>query len=157
MKNKPMILIQNDQQAMPYDEDLQTFCEWVLTRAMIILRLPTEAEVSVALVDNEAIQALNLQYRGLDKPTDVLSFSQMEGEELFCPSDVLILGDIVISIEQALVQAESYGHSFKRELAFLLVHGLLHLAGYEHDEEEYTGIMHDKQQEIMQALALGEG
>lgn len=142
---------------MPYDEDLQTFCEWVLTRAMIILRLPTEAEVSVALVDNEAIRALNLQYRGLDNPTDVLSFSQMEGEELFSPSDVLILGDIVISIEQALVQAESYGHSFKRELAFLLVHGLLHLAGYEHDEEEYTGIMHDKQQEIMQALALGEG
>lgn len=142
---------------MPYDEDLQTFCEWVLTRAMIILRLPTEAEVSVALVDNEAIRALNLQYRGLDKPTDVLSFSQMEGEELFSPSDVLILGDIVISIEQALLQAESYGHSFKRELAFLLVHGLLHLAGYEHDEEEYTGIMHDKQQEIMQALALGEG
>ncbi len=142
---------------MPYDEDLRTFCEWVLTRAMIILRLPTEAEVSVALVDNEAIRALNLQYRGLDKPTDVLSFSQMEGEELFSPSDVLILGDIVISIEQALVQAESYGHSFKRELAFLLVHGLLHLAGYEHDEEEYTGIMHDKQQEIMQALALGEG
>lgn len=142
---------------MPYDEDLQTFCEWVLTRAMIILRLPIEAEVSVALVDNEAIRALNLQYRGLDKPTDVLSFSQMEGEELFSPSDVLILGDIVISIEQALLQAESYGHSFKRELAFLLVHGLLHLAGYEHDEEEYTGIMHDKQQEIMQALALGEG
>lgn len=142
---------------MPYDEDLRTFCEWVLTRAMIILRLPTEAEVSVALVDNEAIRALNLQYRGLDKPTDVLSFSQMEGEELFSPSDVLILGDIVISIEQALVQAESYGHSFKRELAFLLVHGLLHLAGYEHDEEEYTGIMHDKQQEIMQTLALGEG
>lgn len=142
---------------MPYDEDLRTFCEWVLTRAMIILRLPTEAEVSVALVDNEAIRALNLQYRGLDNPTDVLSFSQMEGEELFSPSDVLILGDIVISIEQALLQAESYGHSFKRELAFLLVHGLLHLAGYEHDEEEYTGIMHDKQQEIMQALALGEG
>lgn len=142
---------------MPYDEDLQTFCEWVLTRAMIILRLPIEAEVSVALVDNEAIRALNLQYRGLDNPTDVLSFSQMEGEELFSPSDVLILGDIVISIEQALLQAESYGHSFKRELAFLLVHGLLHLAGYEHDEEEYTGIMHDKQQEIMQALALGEG
>ncbi len=152
-----MILIQNDQHVLPWSEDLQQFCEWVLTRAMIVLQVPTHAEVSIALVDNEAIRELNLQYRGLDKPTDVLSFSQLEGEELFNLPDVLILGDIVISIEQALTQAENYGHSLKQELAFLLVHGLLHLVGYDHEEEEYSGVMHDMQQEIMQALAFDEG
>ncbi|NLW16221.1 MAG: rRNA maturation RNase YbeY [Firmicutes bacterium] len=148
-----MILIQNDQQALPCTQDLLAFCRWVLTRAMIMLRVPLHAEVSVALVDNDAMRALNRQYRGIDKPTDVLSFSQLEGEELFDVPDVLILGDIVISIEQALAQAESYGHSFKRELAFLLVHGLLHLVGYEHDDE-FVGPMHDRQLEIMQALAF---
>lgn len=148
-----MILIQNDQEIMAYSQEQLDFCEQVLTRAMAILQLPAEAEVSVVLVDNEAIQALNLEYRGIDSPTDVLSFAQLEGEELFDVLDVPILGDIVISIEQVLAQANDYGHSFERELAFLLVHGLLHLAGYEHDEE-FTGEMHDKQEEIMQALAI---
>ncbi|HBK85978.1 MAG TPA: rRNA maturation RNase YbeY, partial [Firmicutes bacterium] len=89
-----------------------------------------------------------------DRPTDVLSFSQLEGEELFDVRDVPILGDIVISMEQAQAQAVDYGHSLERELAFLLVHGLLHLAGYDHDEE-FTGTMRDKQEAIMQELAIG--
>lgn len=148
-----MILIQNDQEIIPCTQKLLDFCEQVLTRAMALLHLPTEAEVSVLLVDNQTIQALNSEYRNIDAPTDVLSFSQFEGAELFGDFDVLVLGDIVISIERALEQANDYGHSFDRELAFLLVHGLLHLAGYEHDDE-FTGPMHDKQEAIMQALAL---
>lgn len=148
-----MILIQNDQEVRPCTQELLEFCERVLTRAMALLHLPTEAEISLMLVDNRAIQALNREYRGIDAPTDVLSFAQLEGEELFDALDVSILGDIVISIEKTLEQASDYGHSFERELAFLLVHGLLHLAGYEHDEE-FTGPMHDKQEEIMRALAI---
>lgn len=148
-----MILIQNDQDVVACSNEMLAFCEQVLTRAMVTLQLPVEAEVSVMLVDNQAIQALNLEYRGIDSPTDVLSFAQLEGEELFDVLDVPILGDIVVSMEQVLAQAIEYGHSFERELTFLLVHGLLHLAGYEHDEE-FTGTMHDKQEEIMQALAI---
>lgn len=148
-----MILIQNDQEILACSQELLDFCEQTLTRAMAILQLPPEAEISVVLVDNEAIHALNLEYRGTDGPTDVLSFSQLEGEELFDVLDVPILGDIVVSIEQAVAQADEYGHSCERELAFLLVHGLLHLVGYEHDEE-FVGVMHDKQEEIMQALAI---
>jgi probable rRNA maturation factor len=149
-----MILMQNDQVEVACSEALLSFCEQVLTRTLGILQLPAEAEVSVMLVNNEAIQALNLEYRGLDRPTDVLSFSQLEGEELFDVRDVPILGDIVISMEQAQAQAVDYGHSLERELAFLLVHGLLHLAGYDHDEE-FTGTMRDKQEAIMQELAIG--
>ncbi len=146
--------MQNDQVEVACSEALLSFCEQVLTRTLGILQLPAEAEVSVMLVNNEAIQALNLEYRGLDRPTDVLSFSQLEGEELFDVRDVPILGDIVISMEQAQAQAVDYGHSLERELAFLLVHGLLHLAGYDHDEE-FTGTMRDKQEAIMQELAIG--
>ncbi len=146
--------MQNDQVEVACSEALLSFCEQVLTRTLGILQLPAEAEVSVMLVNNEAIQALNLEYRGLDRPTDVLSFSQLEGEELFDVLDVPILGDIVISMEQAQAQAVDYGHSLERELAFLLVHGLLHLAGYDHDEE-FTGTMRDKQEAIMQELAIG--
>lgn len=149
-----MILIQNDQVEVACSEEVLTFCERVLVRAVASLQLPTAAEVSVMLVNNQAMQALNLEYRGLDRPTDVLSFAQLEGEELFDVLDVPILGDIVISMEQAEAQATEYGHSLGRELAFLLVHGLLHLAGYEHGEE-FTGEMHDKQEEIMQELAIG--
>lgn len=148
-----MILIQNEQEVMPCTQELLDFCEQVLARAVTLLQLPAAAEVSVLLVDNSAIQALNSEYRDIDAPTDVLSFSQLEGVELFGDPDVLVLGDIVVSIEKTVEQANDYGHSFDRELAFLLVHGLLHLVGYEHDDE-FTGLMHDKQEEVMEALAL---
>ena len=99
-----------------------------------------EIELTLTLTDDDHIRELNLIYRDLDEPTDVLSFSQIEGAEAFVqpPRGVLTLGDIVISLETANRQASAQGHSLERELAHLAVHGALHLLGYDHqaDDEE---------------------
>lgn len=146
-----MILISNDQERVNCPDELLADCEQVLVQAMAALELPADAEVSVVMVDDTAIQALNRDYRGKDAPTDVLSFAQQEGEELVDACEAPVLGDIVISLERAAEQAESFGHSLQRELTFLLVHGLLHLAGYDHDEE-FEGEMRDKQEEVLRVI-----
>ena len=112
-------------------------------------------EVSVTLTNNEYIHTLNKQYRGIDRPTDVLSFALNESEEPDVEDgpDVNVLGDLVISVERAKEQAADYGHSVKREIAFLTVHGMLHLLGYDHerstaDEED----MCRRQREIVAAI-----
>ncbi|MCI5755828.1 MAG: rRNA maturation RNase YbeY, partial [Firmicutes bacterium] len=87
------------------------------------------AEVSVTFTDNEGIHALNREYRNVDRPTDVLSFPLSDGEDYDTDGDAVLLGDIVISLERAQTQAEEYGHSFEREVAFLTVHSMLHLLG----------------------------
>jgi len=127
------------------------FCERILTDSLRELEMPDDAEVSVLFVDDDAIMNLNREYRGKDAPTDVLSFAQQEGEELIDAYGAPVLGDIVISLERAVEQAESFQHSLERELAFLLVHGLLHLVGYDHDEE-FRGEMRDRQEALLQAL-----
>ena len=112
-----------------------------------------DCEISLSIVTNDEIHDINKQFRNIDSPTDVLSFPQLtfeEGEE----ADVnengeIVLGDIIISIDRAKEQAEEYGHSLKRELAFLSVHSMLHLMGYDHmvpEEEEY---MFRRQKEIL--------
>jgi len=116
------------------------------------LKLPAHVEVSVAFVDDEAITELNVNYRGKAGPTDVLSFALEEGEELLTHPDApRMLGDVVISLERALSQAEDYGHSLEREIAYLLVHGLLHLAGYDHDDEN-AGEMNTLNEDIVREL-----
>jgi len=104
--------------------------------------------VSIALVDNDYIRSLNREYRQKDAPTDVLSFPLADDE------DDEILGDVVISLEKAAEQAKEYGHSFSREVAFLTVHGVLHLLGHDHYEEEETRIMRAKEEKILSALGL---
>ena len=106
-------------------------------------------EFNIIIVDNEYIHNLNREYRGIDRPTDVISFA-LEDNKDFVEVDHRILGDIYISIDKALEQAESYGHSFKREICFLAVHGFLHLLGYDHTlSKEDEKIMFDLQDEIM--------
>ncbi|QQE77333.1 rRNA maturation RNase YbeY [Alicyclobacillus sp. SO9] len=112
-------------------------------------------EVSVSLVSDEEIHTLNRDYRDVNRPTDVLSFSMLEGNDV----DVGIpaaqmLGDIVISWPAALRQAEEYGHSVKRELAFLLVHGFLHLVGYDHQTVEDETEMFAIQEQVLTDLGL---
>jgi probable rRNA maturation factor len=113
----------------------------------------TEGEVSVTFVTNEEIQELNRTYRDKDQPTDVLSFPMYEAEEVDIEvsdeSEPLLLGDVVISVPRAKVQAEQFGHSFQRELGFLLVHGFLHLIGYDHQNEEAEKDMFAKQEDIL--------
>ena len=117
-----------------------------------------DCEVSVTLTDNEGIQALNREFRGIDKPTDVLSFPLVEYEADEAPAydeDTNMLGDIVISLERAEEQADEFGHSFEREVAFLTAHSMLHLLGYDHEKsDEDDADMRCRQSEIMKALGL---
>lgn len=111
------------------------------------------AEVSVTFTDNEGIRALNREYRGIDRATDVLSFPMLdEGEGM----PVCSLGDIVLSLEKAQEQAYEFGHSRERETAFLTVHSTLHLLGYDHEtSEEADSDMRRRQHEIMEIMGLG--
>lgn len=111
-----------------------------------------DAEVSVVLADDAAVHALNREYRGVDRPTDVLSFSQREGEGAD-PNDP-ILGDIVISLDRVAAQAADYGHSFDRELGFLTVHGVLHLLGWDHQQPDEEQRMMAKTEEILGGIGL---
>lgn len=101
-------------------------------------------EVSILITNNAEVQGLNAEYRDIDAPTDVLSF----------PMDDEYLGDIVISMDKVLEQAEEYGHSPQRELAFLTVHGMLHLLGYDHMEEEDQVRMRAREEEILNELGI---
>ena len=116
-------------------------------------------EVSVTFVDNEEIRDLNKKFRSIDKATDVLSFPlfDYEGESEEPPVDEMLgmLGDIVLSLEQADLQAKEYGHSFEREVAFLTVHSMLHLLGYDHETgEEDEADMRRRQSDVMDLMGL---
>ncbi|AKO94182.1 rRNA maturation RNase YbeY [Priestia filamentosa] len=118
----------------------------------------SNAELSLTFVDNDAIQDINREYRGKDKPTDVISFAMEEmgeGELEIVGEDLpRALGDIIISVPKAEEQAEDYGHSFMRELGFLAVHGFLHLLGYDHETEEEEKEMFTRQTEILERYGL---
>ncbi|MBO4856682.1 MAG: rRNA maturation RNase YbeY [Bacilli bacterium] len=117
------------------------------------LGLSCEAILSVTLVDNKFIHQLNREYRNVDRPTDVISFAFLDGDEQrdekLHGNDPVPLGDIYISVEKAKAQAEEYGHPLERELSFLFVHGLLHLLGYDHMTKEDEAVMFKLQDEIL--------
>ncbi len=108
---------------------------------------------NIILVDNDYIHKLNKKYRGIDRETDVISFA-LEDNEDGINLDFRILGDIYISLDKALEQSLSYGHSFLRELSFLTVHGLLHLLGYDHMNENDEKIMFKKQEELLNEFGI---
>ena len=114
-------------------------------------------ELNLILCDNEEIKKYNLEYRNIDKETDVLSFPMIDdwSEIEDFPADIpVIIGDIIISVPKANEQAEIYGHSFEREAVFLFTHGVLHCLGYDHIEEDDELKMREKQREIMTKLDL---
>ena len=113
-------------------------------------------ELSITLTDDKNIHALNKKYRNIDRPTDVLSFAFRESDEPeILNAEVEILGDIIISLERAKIQAEEFGHSYLREVIFLEVHGLLHLLGYDHIEEDERLEMENEQKFVMENLGIG--
>ena len=114
----------------------------------------SRAELSLTIVKPEEIRELNKEYRGVDKVTDVLSFPQFEDMGQIPEEGEICLGDVVICDEKVRQQAEEYGHSYDRELVYLFVHSLLHLAGYDHMEEDEKTIMRTKEEEIMQQVDL---
>jgi len=157
------VLIDNRQEKITVDEVMETLVAQVVGKVLTYEECEESYEVSISFVNNEEIRSLNREYRGIDKATDVLSFPMLEfvDEELYEEDEntdyideEMALGDIVISMEKVLEQSEEYGHSFSRELAFLLVHGMLHLLGYDHEEEATDGEMFEKQEEILKEMNL---
>ncbi len=109
---------------------------------------------SVIFVDNNYIHELNKNYRNIDRETDVITFALEDDESIINGSDNRMLGDIYISLDKAHSQAEEYGHSFKRELSFLAVHGFYHLLGYDHMTPEEEKIMFGKQEEVLSEFGI---
>ena len=139
----------------------------VIEASLDYVECPYDVEVNLLLTMNQEIHQMNMDFRQIDRPTDVLSFPMVdyeeagdfdfleEADEYFHPeSGELMLGDIVISKEKVIAQAEEYGHSIEREYAFLIAHSMLHLFGYDHMEEEERIVMEDKQTEILEQLQI---
>lgn len=110
-------------------------------------------EFNVIFVDNDYIHKLNKEYRGLDRKTDVITFALEDHSDVEY-EDIRLLGDIYISLNQAMVQALEYGHSLTRELSFLCVHGFYHLLGYDHQTEEEEKRMFKKQEEVLSGFGI---
>jgi len=123
--------------------------EAIAARALEVLRL-ADAELSIVLCDDAFIHPLNRDYRGKDRPTDVLSFPQREGEE--SDPDDPVLGDIVLSVERAQAQADERGHSVETEIRILLVHGILHLLGYDHEDDADAEEMEAEERRVLAML-----
>ena len=150
MKAKATVLIKNDQKKIKMTPDLRRLVKRAVLAVLDFEDFGRRAEVSVTFTDNEGIHALNREYRNVDRPTDVLSFPLSDGEDYDTDGDAVLLGDIVISLERAQSQAEEYGHSFEREVAFLTVHSMLHLLGYDHETSpEDERDMFARQDEIL--------
>ncbi len=169
MKTKNTIYTRNDQKKEPITNAARALIKKAINAALDYEAFDAPAEVSVTFVDNETIRELNRDYRGKDSATDVLSFPLCEEEDDFVMPPMsdgdgeadedgeapVALGDIVISVERAKAQAEEYGHSFERELAFLAVHSTLHLLGYDHERsEEEDKEQRRRQEEIL--LSIGQ-
>lgn len=119
--------------------------------------LPDELSIGLTFVDDEEMQAINREQRGIDRTTDVLSFPLYEPDEpieLF-EEELAPFGDIVLSVPKALAQAEEYGHSVEREVLYLIVHGLLHLAGYDHLDEAEKAEMRAAEERLLSAIKVG--
>ena len=147
--------------------DIKEVAERVTAAALECEKCPYEAEINLLLTTDEEIRKMNREYRQTDRATDVLSFPMLEydapadfsfldeAEDAFDPeSGELVLGDIVISKEKVLAQAEEYGHSPLREYAFLIAHSMLHLFGYDHMEDDEREVMEERQRVIMEAVNI---
>lgn len=156
---KLKIYYANEQKIVKIPLSLRNLINRVVKATLENENFKKDAEVSVSFVDNETIHKLNLEYRGKDKPTDVLSFPMTDGDEENSDIDLstgaVMLGDIIISAEKAMEQANEYGHGIEREICFLAVHSTLHLLGYDHetseDDEKY---MNQTQESILQKIGL---
>ncbi len=161
------VLIDNRQKLLDIKDVDENFINDVVKTVMDFESCETNYELSISLVDNDEIKVLNKKYRGKDNATDVLSFPMIDfnkkeekvslGNQIKMFNNVeteIPLGDIVISVRKAHEQSHEYGHSFQREFAFLIIHGMLHLLGYDHEEKEDESVMLRKQNMILEALNI---
>lgn len=156
-----------NEQEQCFDFDFEEIAALVADAVLDQEQCPYEAQISLVLTDDEQIHATNREFRQIDRPTDVLSFPMVdfpspadysileEDDSLFHPeTGELLLGDIMISIPRVIAQAEEYGHSTKREYAFLIAHSMLHLLGYDHMKEDERKVMEEKQKQVLQQLHI---
>ena len=141
--------------------ETQPDAEWmqgIVEKTLAAEDVPPDIEISLVITGQERIQQLNRDYRGKDRPTDVLSFSMSEQNEqepstfIGPPDGLAHLGEVIISYPQALIQAEENAHSIKKEMAILIIHGVLHILGYDHEKPEMKPAMLKRETEIMASL-----
>lgn len=145
------IYIDNRQDKIVLDDSIYELIEKTIKEVLLLEEESLNCEISISFVDNQEIRALNREYRGIDRETDVLSFPL--GDTLFTDGPKL-LGDIIISLEKALEQSQDFGHSLEREIAYLTAHSMLHLLGYDHEAEEEKLVMRRREKEIMKRLGI---
>lgn len=156
------LILENEQTIEPLTDDIKKAIKDVCEAVLAEEECGFDAEISVTLTDNAAIREINREQRGIDKATDVLSFPMLEFDEdgqadgeYEMDGDLVMLGDIVISMERAREQSEEYGHSMLREVAFLTAHSMLHLLGYDHvDDKAGEEIMCEKQEKVLNLLGI---
>lgn len=158
--DKIKVNIENKQKAIKVPTGVRMLIRRCCHAVLELEQFEGSAEVDVSLVDNQQIHAINLEQRQIDAPTDVLSFPL--GEEGAYDQNpatgAYMLGDIVISLERAQVQAEEYGHTFQREVGYLTVHSMLHLLGYDHVEGGLEAVrMREKEEAVMLSIGLPRG
>jgi len=155
------IIFENQQDIIELCDEHLTIIENVVTKTLELEQFSADTIVSVTAVDNKEIHSLNKEFRGVDRPTDVLSFPVVEFEngkmiensgDYF--EDKLILGDIIFSAEKLKEQSIEYGHSFERELGFLVCHSTLHLLGYDHETEDERQVMRQEEEKTLELLNL---
>lgn len=151
------VYISNQQNAVKIPTGIRLLVRRCCSAVLQMEEFIDPAEVSVTFVDNEQIRELNAEYRNKDSATDVLSFPLGEDGEydVNMETGALLLGDIIISVPRAIEQAEMYGHSLRREIGFLTVHSMLHLLGYDHENEGIEAVrMREKEEQVLNKLGL---
>ena len=155
------LIIENEQNKEEVSDELLSLIKSVCEAVMEEEECEFDAQISITLTDNEGIREINRETRGIDKATDVLSFPMLDfdGESAEADFDfdgeLVMLGDIVISMERAREQAIEFNHSFRREIAFLTAHSMLHLLGYDHvDDKEGEEMMCSKQEKVLNSLNI---
>jgi probable rRNA maturation factor len=141
------VYIDNRQEKIDVDGNIIEILNLAIRESLLLEKESTDYEISLSIVDNEEIRNLNREYRNIDRETDVLSFPL---DDNF--GDIPLLGDIIISGEKALEQSIEYGHSLIREMAYLTVHSMFHLMGYDHMEDEEKKVMREKEKRVMEKI-----
>lgn len=154
-----MTLLTDNRTDWNFDENFLKIVTKAAEESLKYESFDPNCEISLSFVTNSEIHKINKQFRNIDRETDVLSFPQLTFEEGEIPekneNGEIILGDIIISVEKAKAQAEEYGHSLEREIAFLTAHSMLHLMGYDHMTEEDEKEMFGRQRAIMENIGIG--
>lgn len=157
MSDKIKVIITNDQKAIRIPTGVRMLVRRCCNAVLINEQFDSSAEISVRFVDDETIHQLNREYRNVDRSTDVLSFPLGEDGvyDINYDTGAKMLGDIVISMEHAVMQAKLYGHTLQREIAFLTVHSMFHLLGYDHEAGGMEMVrMREKEEEVLTQLGL---